>query len=58
MPSFENVTPTALQSAVPQESRANMKNKELEIITVLFWVQLLFSQTLADGAYAHLSVRT
>lgn len=59
MPSFEDVTPTVLQSSVPQESRANMKNKVLEIISfLLFWVQLLFSQKLAAGAYAHLSVWT
>lgn len=57
MPSFEDVTPTVLQSSVPQESGANMKNKALEIISfLLFWVQLLFSQNLAAGAYAHLSV--
>lgn len=57
MPSFEDVTPTVLQSSVPQESRANMKNKVLEIISfLLFWVQLLFSQKLAAGVYAHLSV--
>lgn len=57
MPSFEDVTPTVLQSSVPQESKVNMKNKVLEIISfLLFWVQLLFSQKLAAGAYAHLSV--
>lgn len=46
MPSFEDVTPTVLQSSVPQESKVNMKNKALEIISfLLFWVQLLFSQS-------------
>lgn len=59
MPSFEDVTPTVLQSSVPQESRANMKNKVLEIISfLLLWVQLLFSQKLEAGASAHLAVWT
>lgn len=56
MPSFEDVTPTVLQSSVPQESRENMKNKAEIISFFLFWVQLLFSQKLSAGAYAHLSV--
>lgn len=30
MASFEDVTPTVLQSAAPQESQANMKNKALK----------------------------
>lgn len=59
MPSFEDVTPTVLQSSVPQESRANMKNKVLEIISfLLLWVQLLFSQKLEAGASAHLAPHT
>lgn len=37
MPSFEDVTPTVLQSWVPQESRENMKNKALEIISFLLF---------------------
>lgn len=34
---LEDVTPTVLQSSVPQESRANMKNKALEIISFLLF---------------------
>lgn len=46
MPSFEDVTPSVLQSSVPQESRANLKNKVFRnyFFLVVWGSALVFSK--------------
>lgn len=52
MASFEDVTPTVLQSWVPQESQANMKNKVLKnrFLLVVLSSALVFLKVCSWGS--------